>query len=224
MASSLRGAADNEVVAMGLWTERVVPQLTDRALRGAQFAPLRDRVCSGLHGAVLELGFGSGLNLEYYPTSVRSVSAVEPADAAWAMSAPRRAASPLLVLRSGLDGQRLAEPDASFDVVLSTFTLCTIPDPAKALAEVTRVLVPGGTLHFLEHGLAPDPGVVRWQARLEPLQRRVFAGCHLARDMPALIAGAGLTIQELEHRYLPGPVVARPWGYAYLGRAVTRTT
>jgi SAM-dependent methyltransferase len=124
------------------------------------------------------------------------------------------------VERTGLDGQRLEAPDASYDAVLATFTLCTIPDPGAALAEVRRVLRPGGAFHFLEHGLAPDTGVVTWQHRLEPLQRRVFAGCHLTRDVPALVAAGGLDVTMLEQRYLPGPRIGRPWSYGYLGRAV----
>ncbi len=103
--------------------------------------------------------------------------------------------------------------------MLTTFSLCTIPDAAAALAEVRRVLRPGGTLHFLEHGLAPDPGVARWQRRLEPVQRRVFGGCHLTRDVPALIAGAGFEVVELDQRYLPGPRVGRPWAYGSRGVA-----
>jgi SAM-dependent methyltransferase len=124
------------------------------------------------------------------------------------------------VERTGLDGQRIEAGDASYDAALSTFTLCTIPDVAAALAEVHRVLRPGGLFHFLEHGLAPDAGVVAWQHRLEPLQRRVFAGCHLTRDVPALVVDAGLEITLLEQRYLPGPRIGRPWTYGYLGRAV----
>lgn len=194
--------------------------MTDLALGSREIGKLRAQVCAGLHGRVLEIGFGSGLNLPHYPPEVVSVSAVEPADAGWALSERRRAASALPVERSGLDGQALAAPDESFDCVLSTFTLCTIPDVALALAEVRRVLLPGGAFHFLEHGLAPDASVVTWQRRLEPVQKRVAAGCHLTRDIPALVAEAGLDVVALERRYLPGPKASRPWTYAYLGRAV----
>jgi hypothetical protein len=100
-----------------------------------------------------------------------------------------------------------------------TFSLCSITDPTLALSEVRRVLKPGGSLHFLEHGLAPDPGVARWQHRLDPVQRRVFAGCHLSRDVPALVQAAGLEMAELRAEYQPGPRVMRPWTYGYLGRA-----
>lgn len=204
---------------MGVWTDRVVPRLTDRALSVGEVMKLRAVVCAGLTGRVLEIGFGSGLNIEKYPPAVLSVDAVEPADAGWALSAQRRASAHVPILRTGLDGQRLDAETAAYDSVLSTFTLCTIPDPAAALAEVRRVLRPGGTLHFLEHGLAPESGVVTWQRRLEPLQRRCFAGCHLTRDMPALVADAGLEVVRLEQAYLPGPRLARPWGYGYVGTA-----
>lgn len=204
---------------MGLWEERVVPRLVDRSLRSPEIGELRAAVCAGLHGEVLELGYGSGLNARYYPAEVTAVSAVEPSDLAWRLSESRRTDSRVPVVRVGLDGQRLEAEEASYDAVLSTFTLCTIPDVARALAEVRRVLRPGGALHFVEHGLAPDPGVVVWQRRLEPVQRRLAGGCHLSRDIPALVRGAGLGILELRSEYLPGPRVSRPWTFGYLGRA-----
>lgn len=204
---------------MGVWAERVVPRLTDKALGNDEIGELRSATCAGLHGRVLEIGFGSGLNLPHYPPEVTTVHAVEPADVGWRLSRARRERSTVRVERTGLDGQRIDADDASYDAVLSTFTLCTIPDVAAALSEVHRVLRPGGSLHFVEHGLAPDPGVVAWQRRLEPLQKRVFAGCHLTRDVPGLIRGAGLEVTDLTASYLPGPRVSRPWSFGYLGRA-----
>ena len=133
----------------------------------------------------------------------------------------RRARCPVPVVRVGLDGQRLEAENATYDAVLSTFTLCTIPDVALALAEVRRVLRPGASLHFLEHGLAPDPRVATWQRRLDPVQRRIAGGCHLSRDMPALVRDAGLSITRLDSAYLPGPAVGRPWTYVYSGGAAT---
>ncbi len=180
----------------------------------------RTQVVAGLHGRVLEIGFGSGLNIGLYPPEVEEVGAVEPSDVGWRISEKRRSGSTVPVIRSGLDGQSLAEPDASYDTALSTFTLCTIPDALRALQEVRRVLRPGGTLHFLEHGLSPDPGVARWQSRLEPLQKRMAAGCHLTRDHPALLHEAGFEVVELDNDYLPGPGPIKPFGYVYLGRAV----
>jgi SAM-dependent methyltransferase len=207
---------------MGVWSDQVVPRLTDRALSAAAMDDPRAAVCAGLHGRVLELGFGSGLNLRHLPAAVTALDAVEPADVAWELSARRRARSRVPVHRGGLDGQRLAADDESYDAVLVTFALCSIPDAAAALAEVRRVLRPGGTLHFLEHGLAPDPGVAAWQRRLDPAQQRLFAGCHLSRDVPALVADAGLEVTDLDQRYLPGPRIGRPWSYGYLGRATRR--
>jgi SAM-dependent methyltransferase len=207
---------------MGLWTERVVPHLTDLALRGQDIVELRAEACAGLRGRVLELGFGSGLNLPHLPPGVELVHAVEPSDVGWRMSEARRRASAVGVERSGLDGQRLAEPDAGVDSALVTFSLCTIPDPVLALREVARVLRPGGQVHFVEHGLAPEPGVARWQRRLDPLEQRVFGGCHLTRDVPAMVAEAGLTMDEVTASYLPGPRVARPWVYCYRGSATNR--
>ncbi|WP_426244790.1 class I SAM-dependent methyltransferase [Nocardioides sp. LHG3406-4] len=201
-----------------MWDDRVLPRLVDRALSAAEIAELRAEACAGLRGRVLEIGFGSGLNVEHYPATVASVSAVEPSDVAWALSADRRSRSAVPVERTGLDGQRLAAPDGSYDGVLSTFTLCTIPDVGTALAEVRRVLRAGGRFHFLEHGHSPDDAVARWQRRLEPMQRRVFGGCHLTRDMTALVAEAGLDVTELRTSYLPGPRLSRPWSYAYLGQ------
>jgi SAM-dependent methyltransferase len=153
---------------------------------------------------------------------VYRLDAVEPADLAWEMSARRRAGSRVPVERTGLDGERLAAADKQYDAVLSTFSLCTIPDVGRALREVRRVLRPGGSFHFLEHGRAPDARVERWQHRLDPLQRRLGGGCHLSRDIPALVADAGLEVEELAAAYLPGPRVSRPWTYGFVGRAERR--
>ena len=203
-------------MAMTFWDERVVPRMVEVALRSREVGELRDRVCAGLHGRVLEIGFGSGLNVRSYPPAVTSVSAVEPSDLAWELSERRRARTDVAVVRSGLDGQRLTEDDASHDCALVTFTLCSIPDAPTALGEVARVLRPGGTLHVLEHGLAPEESVRRWQRRLDPVQRRVAGGCHLTRDVPALLTAAGFATVRAEQRYLPGPTVGRPWTYGYL--------
>ena len=204
---------------MGVWGDRLLPRVVDSLGSAPEITRLRARVCAGLHGTVLELGFGSGLNLPHYPAAVTEVLAVEPSDTGWALSERRRAASAVPVRRSGLDGQRLLEADDSVDCVLSTLTLCTIPDAARALAEVRRVLRPGGTLHVFEHGLAPDAGVETWQHRLEPVQRRVFGGCHLTRDVPGLLVAAGFRLDEVDARYLEGPRIMRPWSYGHLLRA-----
>jgi len=205
---------------VGWWSERVVPRMADRALSSRPIMELRCDVCGGLSGRVLEIGFGSGLNVSAYPAAIISVSAVEPSDLGWDLSAERRSGSAVPIERVGLDGQRLAAADATYDAVLSTFTLCTIPDVRTALAEIRRVLRPGGALHVLEHGLAPDPEVAAWQRRLNGLQGRMAAGCHLTRDTPALVEEAGFTVERLEQAYLPGPGVGKPWTFVSLATVV----
>ncbi|MFJ2756400.1 class I SAM-dependent methyltransferase [Nocardioides sp. NPDC087217] len=204
---------------MGLWESRVVPHIVDRTCGIEQLEPLRRQACEGLRGQVVEIGFGSGSNIGLYPSEVTEIVAVEPSDVAWQLSASRRTGSSVPVSRVGLDGARLPLADASVDTGLVTFSLCTIPDVAGALAELRRVLRPGGTIGFVEHGLSPDPGVARWQHRLDGLQQRLFGGCHLARDIPRLVEAAGFTLDRLEQSYLPGPSFSRPWGYLSVGRA-----
>ncbi|MFE9785768.1 methyltransferase domain-containing protein [Nocardia salmonicida] len=189
---------------MGFYTDRILPHIVDKVCGVAQNGPLRERTCAGLHGTVLEVGFGSGNNIGFYPAAVERVAGVEPAQTAWNIAAERVAASSIPIERAGLDGQSLPFPDAGFDTALSTFTLCTIPDVATALAEIRRVLRPGGTLHFVEHGLAPEESVQVWQHRLDPIQQKIAGGCHLNRDIAGLIIDAGFEITELDRFYQPG--------------------
>jgi SAM-dependent methyltransferase len=189
---------------MGLYGEHVLPRVIDVLGGLKSVEPLRRRACTGLEGRVVELGFGSGHNAPFYPEAVERVAAIEPADLGWRLAEKRVRATHVPVERAGLDGQSLPFGDDSFDTALSTWTLCTIPDIAAALSEVRRVLKPGGTLHFLEHGLAPDEGVRVWQHRLEPLQKRMFGGCHLTRPIVDLLTAAGFTITELDVFYEDG--------------------
>ena len=189
---------------MGIYRDKVLPRIVDKACGMKVAEPLRARVCADLHGQVLEIGFGSGLNTPHYPAAVTGVAAIEPSDLAWKLAGDRLAATTIPITRSGLDGEKLPLPDDSCDTALSTWTLCTIPDVTAALAEVRRVLKPGGTLHFVEHGLAPDDKVQRWQHRLEPMQKRVFGGCHLTRPITDLLTDAGFTIRELDVFYEDG--------------------
>ena len=201
---------------MGFYAAHILPRLTDRVMRGGEFGRLRARVTAGLTGEVLEVGFGSGLNMPHYPPGVKRVLAVEPAAAGRKLAAGRVAASPVPVEYIGTDARALPLADASVDHVVSTWTLCTIPDVSRALAEICRVLRAGGTLHFVEHGRAPDAKVARAQDRFTPLQRRVAGGCHLNRPIGELLTGAGFELTRLDTFYLAAP---RAWGYTFEGVA-----
>lgn len=202
---------------MGLYGSRVLPRLVDLACGTPDLRRLRAEATTGLSGTIVEIGFGSGLNLPEYPVEVVEVLAVEPEPTARALAAPRIAASPAAVRHIGLDGASIPLDDDTCDGALSTFTLCTIPDVHAALAEVRRVLRPGAPLHFLEHGLSTDPAVARWQHRLEPVQKRVAGGCHLTRDAAGLVTAAGFRLESVERRRSRGPA---PWTCLTLGVAV----
>jgi SAM-dependent methyltransferase len=203
---------------MGFYRERAFPRIMDAAMDTEAERAIRPRVCAPLAGAVLEIGFGSGLNLPHLPPAVTVVHAVEPLDRAFELSAERRRRSHVRVERSGLDGQTLPLDDASADAALSTWTLCSIPDAVAAIREVRRVLRPGGVLHFVEHGRAPDRSVRRWQDRLDPLQQRIACGCHLNRDIPALLAAGGMRVERLDRSYTDG--TPKVLGATYEGAAV----
>jgi ubiquinone/menaquinone biosynthesis C-methylase UbiE len=201
---------------MGWYRDQVLPRAMDVVMRAAEYATIRARVAGGLSGDVLEVGFGSGLNVTHYPAAVTRVLAVDPATVGRKLAAPRVAARALPVEYIGLDGQALPLPADSVDHALTTWTLCSIADVERALQEIDRVLRPGGTLRFIEHGRSPDANVARWQDRLTPLQRRVAGGCHVNRPIDKLIAGCGLDVTRIDNYYLPGP---RPFTYSYEGVA-----
>lgn len=204
---------------MGFYEDRLLPKCIDLALGSRAHHKVRRRVAEGLRGTVVEIGFGSGLNVPCYPEDVSVVWAVDPALRGRELAAERLAASPIPVEFAGLDGAKLPFEDDSADAVLSTWTLCTIPDVEGALSELRRVLKPGGRLHFVEHGLAPEAGLQKWQNRLNPIQKALAGGCHINRAIGDLIGTAGFSVDPLENYFMKGP---RIMTYMYEGRAVAR--
>jgi SAM-dependent methyltransferase len=202
---------------MGLYTDQVLPRLQNRLMDRGDSRAIRARVCAGLSGDVVEIGFGSGLSLPYVPAEVTGLWVVEPSTVGRALSTRRRERSPVPVVFAGLDGQSLPFPDDRFDAGLSTWTLCTVPDAVAAMREMRRVLRPGAQLHFVEHGLSPDANVARWQHRADPLQQRLAGGCHLDRDIRAIVEESGFTITSLDTYY--EQAAPKVLGYMYEGRA-----
>ena len=203
---------------MGIYRDQVLPRLQDKVMNRKGTRDVRNRVCAGLTGDVVEVGFGTGLNVRHYPPEVTRVFAVEPSRVCMQLAEVRIARSDVSVTLAGLTGEHLDLPSEEFDAVLSTWTLCTIPDLAAALQELRRVLKPGGAFHFVEHGHAPDTKTARWQQRLEPLHKRLAGGCHLTRRIPEYIENAGFRIEHLDTYYFDGE--PKPFGYTFEGRAV----
>ena len=203
---------------MGIYGDQVLPRLQDKVMNRKGTRDVRNRVCAGLTGDVVEVGFGTGLNVRHYPPEVTRVFAVEPSRVCMQLAEVRIARSDVSVTLAGLTGEHLDLPSEEFDAVLSTWTLCTIPDLTAALQELRRVLKPGGAFHFVEHGHAPDTKTARWQQRLEPLHKRLAGGCHLTRRIPEYIENAGFRIEHLDTYYFDGE--PKPFGYTFEGRAV----
>ena len=199
---------------MSFYNEYIVPRLVNATCGTKGMKRWRSRVCAELQGIVVEIGFGSGHNVELLPLAVTQVFAVEPNRVAKELARRRILASKIDIEIIGLDGQSIPLADNTCDSALCTFTLCTVEHPEVALREIRRVLKPGGTLHFLEHGLSPEPTVAKWQHRIDPFEQRIADGCRLTRDPVALIKGAGFETVWMKQRYVKGP---KPWSYFSTG-------
>jgi SAM-dependent methyltransferase len=206
---------------MNAYERYLLPRLIDSACGAAPVRRQRRRVVPRARGVVLEIGIGTGRNLPFYdPQRVQRLIGVDPSAAAWRLAAGRLRGVPFPVEFIGLPGEELPLDPASVDTIVMTYSLCSIPDPAAALAGMRRVLRPGGELLFCEHGLAPDARVQRWQRRLDPLWRRIAGGCHLDRDIGGLLRAGGFRPQDAQSAYLPGtPRFAgfTTWGAAVAG-------
>ena len=203
---------------MGLYTKHVLPRLVELAMKNKDMARLRAAWIPQARGDVLEVGIGSGLNLAFYPPQVRHIYGVDPSVELQRIA--RKRTAPLKVTFFSQSAEKeLPLVGACIDTAVLTWTLCSIPNPARALHEIKRVLKPNGQLIFVEHGRAPDPRVIIWQDRLTPLWKRMGGGCHLNRKIDQLVTEAGFRITELRTDYLPGP---RPMTYTYQGIALLR--
>ncbi|MDR3500548.1 MAG: class I SAM-dependent methyltransferase [Parvibaculum sp.] len=203
---------------MGLYEKHIVPHLINCACGSKPIRYQRKKVVPLAEGTVLEIGIGTGLNLPYYDGSkVKKVIGLDPSEASWKLAGERAKDLPFPVEFVGLPGEQIPLDDKSVDTVLVTFSLCTIPDPAKALEGMRRVLRPGGKLIFCEHGAAPDADVLKWQNRINPVWKVLFGGCNLNRKMPAIIEGSGFKISDLQTMYLPS--TPRFAGFNYWGVA-----
>jgi len=204
-----------------IYSEILFPWGCDRLMSAPKFTELRRQVLSGATGDVLEIGGGTGLNLPHYPASVRRLTTVDPNDGMNRRARKRAATCGIEVDCRAVSGESLPLEDASFDTVVSTWTLCSIPDVQRAMREVVRVLRPEGRFVFVEHGLSDDPAVQRWQRWLNPVQKLIGDGCHLDRDMQRIVTRSGLQIAELDKFYMDD--APRFAGFLYRGIAVKTT-
>jgi ubiquinone/menaquinone biosynthesis C-methylase UbiE len=202
---------------MGLYDDWVLPRVMNLAMGAQAVAEERAKALAEVKGRVLEVGFGSGHNLPHYPAGVERVVGIDPSGESAKLARARIARASFPVEFLPLSGEQIPAPDGSFDSVVSTFTLCTIPDPLAALRQMRRVLAPGGRFFFLEHGRSEDATVRRWQDRLNGAQRWLVGGCNLNRPMDQLVVEGGFELESLERYYAQGPKFM-----AYLYRGVAR--
>lgn len=202
----------------GWYSRRVFPRLVNWSMVQAGFIPLRQSLLSKASGAVLEIGFGTGSNLRFYPFHIHSLTAIDPNPGMIPLARSHLAVGEVSVNLVLASGEWLPFPSGSFDTVVSTMTLCSVPQPSKVLQELLRVLMPGGRVLFLEHGQSPDRSVRQWQDGLTPVWKYLGDGCHLNRPMAQIFQGQRCKVTTLDNFYLPG--VPRPFGYFYQGMAV----
>ena len=207
---------------MGFYADSILPRIINRFMAGDEFGPHRRDCLKGVSGDVLEIGFGSGLNLPYYPSEVKKLYALDPAKLGRKLAAGRLADCPFpveFVEFVDLEGESIPLAADCVDAAVCTWTLCTIPEPGQALREIGRLLKPGGRFHFVEHGRSRDPGVARWQDRLTPFHRLYSGGCHLNREIDVIVLEAGFELERMENVYMEGPRIG---SYLYKGLAVGR--
>jgi ubiquinone/menaquinone biosynthesis C-methylase UbiE len=209
---------DQGAVLLGWYSRVLVPRIVDLVMSNRILRSQRQALLAKASGEVLEIGFGTGLNLPHYPAAVQRLTVVDPNPGMARRAARRLETASRPILQHLGTCESLPLPDAGFDTVVSTWTLCSIGPIDRALREVLRVLRPGGLFLFVEHGLSPDPSVARWQRRLTPVHKRLADGCHLDRDIRALVAASGLQIQALDQFYLEQ--TPKILGYTTRGAAV----
>ena len=201
---------------MGLYDNLILPRLLDLAMRNSRLAVYRQTTIESAAGRVLEIGVGSGLNLPIYGAAVDRVYGIDPSHELLDRASKRLADSHVRVVLVRASAEQLPFADAVFDTIVMTWTLCSIPNPSAALGEMRRVLRSDGRLLFVEHGLSPEPRIIRWQRRLTPCWKRIGGGCHLDRKMDDLIRAASFRVDALETSYMKGP---KPWTFMYQGSA-----
>jgi ubiquinone/menaquinone biosynthesis C-methylase UbiE len=201
---------------MGFYQDHILPFLIHLSMRNKNLAAYRARVVGAAEGRVLEIGIGSGLNLPFYGGSIEQVIGLDPSPKLLKMArrAARRTSAPVEFLEGSTEAIPLT--DKSIDTIVTTWTLCSVPDASRALGEMRRVLRTGGRLLFVEHGRAPEPRVRWWQDRLTPVWKRFAGGCHLNRAIGNLIEDAGFRIERLDNGYMRGP---KPMTFMYEGSA-----